>query len=282
MPASQRGSASSSVVAKEPLLEEGEGAWKAPIWQKKVERQTVMAAHEDGPLNIAKREGYLQKRAGTSRLRWNIRFFEVKDGNIRWWRPAFKDQLFQSKKGPMVALAEPRPPPVKELDLRKLKTVIRTKVKFPYSTRIALKFQEDYTDYQLELRAEKELDIMEWYKLFMRFTMESFEVEAEAEEEPAAGPADGDSDSDREVIAAAAGSMLAAGLVREKDGSALPQPGVRPAGDSTLPAPAAAQPARGPAPAPAATRPPPGSSPTYHPSKGSSMLAQGLQPETAE
>ncbi|CAK0885660.1 unnamed protein product, partial [Prorocentrum cordatum] len=176
MAAPPRGAAQGGAVAREPLLEEDEGAWKAPIWQKQLERKTIMAAHEDGPLSAAKREGYLQKRAGTSHLRWNIRFFEVKDGSIRWWRPAFKDQLFQSKKGPMVAMAEPRPPPVKELDLRQLKCVIRTKVKFPYSTRIALKFQEDYTDYQLELRAEKELEIIEWYKLFLRFTMESFEA----------------------------------------------------------------------------------------------------------
>ncbi|CAK0885659.1 unnamed protein product, partial [Prorocentrum cordatum] len=230
MAAPPRGAAQGGAVAREPLLEEDEGAWKAPIWQKQLERKTIMAAHEDGPLSAAKREGYLQKRAGTSHLRWNIRFFEVKDGSIRWWRPAFKDQLFQSKKGPMVAMAEPRPPPVKELDLRQLKCVIRTKVKFPYSTRIALKFQEDYTDYQLELRAEKELEIIEWYKLFLRFTMESFEVEAEAEAEPAGGPADGDSDSDREVAAAAAGSMLSAGLVRAKDGGALQQPAARPAG----------------------------------------------------
>lgn len=67
-------------------------------------------------------------------------------------------------------------------------------MKFPYSTRILLKFHEAYSDYQLELRSEREIEIMEWYSLLLRFTMESYEVEVE--EDPPATDRRGGSDSD--------------------------------------------------------------------------------------
>mmetsp|Transcript_86288 Transcript_86288/g.217175 ORF Transcript_86288/g.217175 Transcript_86288/m.217175 type:complete len:205 (+) Transcript_86288:128-742(+) len=173
-----------SVAAREPHFTEdaeGQDGWKAPFWQAPV-RQGELALHPDGPLRYARREAYLQKRAGKSRLRWNVRYFELKDGHLRWWRPAFREQLLQPT-APKVTLREPRPEPVRCLDLSRLKGVLRTKVKFPYSTRILLRFDEAYTDYQLELRAEKELVILEWYKLFSRFTMEVMEVEHERETE---------------------------------------------------------------------------------------------------
>eukprot|EP00928_Gymnodinium_smaydae_P071049 TRINITY_DN54730_c0_g1_i1.p1 TRINITY_DN54730_c0_g1~~TRINITY_DN54730_c0_g1_i1.p1 ORF type:complete len:199 (-),score=31.78 TRINITY_DN54730_c0_g1_i1:137-733(-) len=173
--------------------------WRTPYWQAPV-RTEELALHHDGPLRSACREGYLQKRAGKSRLRWNIRYFEIKDGLIRWWRPAFKDQLMQPGV-PRVALKEPRPAPIRCLDCTKIRSVTRTKVKFPYSTRILIRWQEDYTDYALELRSEKELDIIEWYKLLLRFTMEHYEVEVDAEaastaDNGGASTADAGSESD--------------------------------------------------------------------------------------
>lgn len=179
----------------------GDAPWKVPFWQEPV-RQDQLALHEDGPLAYAKREGYLQKRAGRSRLRWNIRFFELKEGKVRWWRPGFKDQVLQPRT-PKVALREPRPKPVRCLDLTQLQSVTRTRVKFPYSTRILLRFRESYTDYQLELRSERELEIMEWYKIFLRFTIERYELEVErAEEETQAGtePHGLASDSDGDAL----------------------------------------------------------------------------------
>jgi len=173
-----------------------EEPWKVPFWQRPCSYE--LAAHPDGPLCNAVRDGYLQKRAGKSRLRWNIRFFEIKEGRLKWWRPRFKDQIFQSGM-PRVALAEPRPAPVRDLDLTKIEFVTRTRVKFPYSTRIMLRFTPSYTDYQLELRAEREIEIMEWYKLLSRFTMEHYEVEQEREDTEEASTAVG-SDSDDDYV----------------------------------------------------------------------------------
>mmetsp|Transcript_53475 Transcript_53475/g.116786 ORF Transcript_53475/g.116786 Transcript_53475/m.116786 type:complete len:186 (-) Transcript_53475:83-640(-) len=157
----------------------GEETWKVPVWQEPV-RQEQLAQHEDGHLSLARREGYLQKRAGRSRFRWTIRFFELKEGQIRWWRPSFKDQLTQPRP-PGVIRKEPRPKPVRCLDLTQLQRITRTQVKFPYSTRILLQFNPDYTDYQLELRSEREIEIMEWYKVLIRFTMERYDVSVDRE-----------------------------------------------------------------------------------------------------
>ncbi|CAJ1449777.1 unnamed protein product, partial [Effrenium voratum] len=85
-----------SMPPKREDIQVGEETWKVPIWQEPV-RQEQLALHEDGELRYAKREGYLQKRAGTSRFRWTIRFFELQEGKIRWWRPSFKDQLTQPR-----------------------------------------------------------------------------------------------------------------------------------------------------------------------------------------
>jgi len=155
--------------------------WKVPIWQRPI-NPASLALHPDGPLNDQKRDGYLQKRAGSSRLRWNIRYFELSDGFLKWWRPQFTDQLRMPVR-PKVALKEPRPRPVRSLDLSKLSRVVRTRVKFPYSTRILLCFREDYTKYRLELRAERENIILEWYRLFDRFAVESFEEVVERVED---------------------------------------------------------------------------------------------------
>eukprot|EP00927_Polykrikos_kofoidii_P080775 TRINITY_DN77732_c0_g1_i1.p1 TRINITY_DN77732_c0_g1~~TRINITY_DN77732_c0_g1_i1.p1 ORF type:complete len:209 (-),score=23.44 TRINITY_DN77732_c0_g1_i1:67-693(-) len=154
--------------------------WKVPMWQQ-TPTNVEYAKHPDGPLECAHKEGYLQKRAGKSYFRWNIRYFEIKDGQLRWWRPRVKDQLFQPNM-PRVALAEPRPRPVRCLDMTKVQSVTRTTVKFPYSTRIKVCWAADYSDYQLELRSEVELDIMKWYRLILRFTMESYEVEKETDD----------------------------------------------------------------------------------------------------
>jgi len=160
-----------------------EEPWKVPFWQEPVrEAKVELAKHPDGPLICAKREGYLQKRAGKSRIRWNVRYFELRESKLSWWRPQFSDMLLQPRV-PKVAKAETRPSPVRCLDLMQLKSVTRTKVKFPYSTRILLKFQESYTDYQLEIRSEKEKDIIQWFQVLVRFTMEVNEVEKAKEEE---------------------------------------------------------------------------------------------------
>ncbi|CAE7245986.1 eag [Symbiodinium microadriaticum] len=173
----------------------GEEKWKVPFWQEPV-KQEQLALHEDGNLIYAKREGYLQKRAGRSRFRWTIRFFELKDGQIRWWRPSFADQLRQPRPPQVVRNKEPRPRPVRCLDLTQLKRVTRTQVKFPYSTRILLQFKEDYTDYQLELRSERELEIMEWYKILIRFTMESCEAVVDRDDGRVALGQDSETDLD--------------------------------------------------------------------------------------
>lgn len=156
--------------------------WKVPIWQKPIDMASL-ALHPDGPLCAQKREGYLQKRAGTSRLRWNIRYFDLSDGKLRWWRPGFGEMLKQPVI-PKVARTEvsKRPRPIRCLDLSKLRSVTRTRVKFPYSTRILLRFDEGYTKYQLELRAERENIILEWYRVLVRFSMETYEETIEKDE----------------------------------------------------------------------------------------------------
>mmetsp|Transcript_24651 Transcript_24651/g.48021 ORF Transcript_24651/g.48021 Transcript_24651/m.48021 type:complete len:214 (+) Transcript_24651:50-691(+) len=192
-------------MALEPADKKGENKdtqveWKGPVWQQEVTPARLeLAVHPDGPLSTVHREAYLQKKAGKlMRMRWNIRYFELKDGILRWWRPRFKDQVMQPG-APRLALAEPRPKPSKELDMTKVKSVTRTKVKFPYSSRILIKWQEQYTNYELELRHEKEIEIMAWYKIFVRFTMETYEVEApDGEEETEVGDGHEDDDSDSE------------------------------------------------------------------------------------
>jgi len=192
--------------------------WKEPFWQEPVTKAKLeLALHEDGPLLNARREGFLQKRAGTSRFRWNVRYFELKDNSLRWWRPRFRDQLFQPSM-PKVAFPEHRGRPVRCLDLTQLKSVTRTKVKFPYSSRILLRFHESYTKYQLELRSEKEIEIMAWYKVLIRFTLERYEVEvAEEQEETQVGPDGGRLDSGEDT-----------------DGPEILQPSAATAGESTV------------------------------------------------
>jgi len=171
-----------AATAEEAIVDE----WKVPIWQRPIDPASL-ALHPDGPLVNQKRDGYMQKRAGTSRFRWNIRYFELDDGKIKWWRPQFKEMLRLPVR-PKVATMNPRPKPVRCLDLMKLKSVTRQKVKFPYSTRILLVFDEEYTKYKLELRAERENIILEWFRVFARFAMEVNETTVEtAAGEPTAG-----------------------------------------------------------------------------------------------
>ncbi|CAK9074721.1 unnamed protein product [Durusdinium trenchii] len=177
---------------KRDEVQVGDEKWKVPFWQEPV-KEAELAKHEDGTLSLARREGYLQKRAGKSRFRWTIRFFELTEGQIRWWRPSFKDQLTQPRPPQVIRNKEPRPKPVRCLDLTQLKQITRTKVRFPYSTRILLQFNPDYTDYQLELRSERELEIMEWYKILIRFTMETYDVSVDRAPD---GPADAGEETD--------------------------------------------------------------------------------------
>lgn len=161
--------------------------WKVPFWQKPI-KPAELCLHPDGPLSMVKREGYLQKRAGNSRMRWNIRYFELADEKLRWWRPEFKEMLKLPPR-PKVMLKEVRPRPIRSLDLSKLKSVTRTRVKFPYSTRILLEFHEDYSKYKLELRAERENIILEWFRAFSRFAIECNDVVVErAEDDTTATP----------------------------------------------------------------------------------------------
>eukprot|EP00913_Durusdinium_trenchii_P001333 g1231.t1 len=127
---------------KRDEVQVGDEKWKVPFWQEPV-KEAELAKHEDGTLSLARREGYLQKRAGKSRFRWTIRFFELTEGQIRWWRPSFKDQLTQPRPPQVIRNKEPRPKPVRCLDLTQLKQITRTKVRFPYSTRILLQFNPD-------------------------------------------------------------------------------------------------------------------------------------------
>ncbi|CAE8610399.1 unnamed protein product [Polarella glacialis] len=173
-------------------LDDGE-KWKVPYWQEQP-KQDILALHEDGPLSSAWCVGYLQKRAGRSRFRWTIRYFELKEGHLKWWRPAFTDQIMQPRP-PKVLKREPRPKPVRDLDLRELKSVTRAKVRFPYSTRIILQFKEGYTDYQLELRSESEQEILAWYKIIIRFTMERIETVVDREGPRVHGDRDSDTDA---------------------------------------------------------------------------------------
>lgn len=161
---------------------DGRGDWKVPAWQAPV-RTPQLALHPDGPLVLARRESYLQKRAGARSIRWNVRYFELKEGHLRWWRPAFKEQCLQ-RSAPKAVAQEPRPVPNRCLDLRHLTSISRTRVKFPYSTRIMLQFGEAHKNYKLELRAEKELEIIEWYRVLSRFTMETIELETDETDEP--------------------------------------------------------------------------------------------------
>lgn len=163
-------------IKEEELIE-----WKEPIWQRPL-KKPELAVSRDGPLDVQVREGFLQKRAGKSRFRWNIRYFELTDCHLRWWRPAFKDQC-RLRVPHFMKPGQKRPRPVRSLDLRQLIFVSRTRVKFPYSTRILLKFNPEYTDYQLELRSEKEFDILGWYKLFTRFQIECEDREVDAASE---------------------------------------------------------------------------------------------------
>mmetsp|Transcript_97362 Transcript_97362/g.270824 ORF Transcript_97362/g.270824 Transcript_97362/m.270824 type:complete len:189 (+) Transcript_97362:47-613(+) len=171
--------------------------WKTPIWQEPAPAAKIeFAAHPDGPVINARKEGYLQKRAGKSSFRWTIRYFEIQEGKLSYWRPRFKEQLFQPSV-PKLALTESRPQPRRVFDLTQLKSVTTTKVKFPYSTRILLRFNESYTNYELELRSEKERDIRAWFVVLIRFTMEHIEVEKqEEEEEMQRGVEEGDAESD--------------------------------------------------------------------------------------
>mmetsp|Transcript_41741 Transcript_41741/g.75787 ORF Transcript_41741/g.75787 Transcript_41741/m.75787 type:complete len:218 (-) Transcript_41741:31-684(-) len=182
-----------------------ESDWKTPYWQPPV-KQDQLALHDDGPLSIATKSGYLQKRAGKSRLRWNIRWFELREGQLRWWRPDFAEQVKQPSQ-PRVAKTPDgtKPNPVRSMDLRQLRSVVRTKVRFPYSTRIKLVFNEAYTKYELELRAEQEVSILEWFKLLSRFTMERYEVDGESTSAGASLQARGaslasDSDPDEDAV----------------------------------------------------------------------------------
>lgn len=162
--------------------------WKAPIWQiQPSEDQRVLV--DLGPLKDVKHESYMQKRAGKSKIRWNIRYFALEDEKLRWWRPGFKDQCMLPTV-PKIYRREPRPRPVRCLDLTKLERVIKLKYKFPYSTKLLLHFKPGYTDYKLELRAEKEIVMLDWYKILSRFALECVE-NAEMEQAVASAEEDG-------------------------------------------------------------------------------------------
>lgn len=170
--------------------------WKGPFWQRPI-KKAELALHPDGPLEAQFKEGYLQKRAGSSRIRWNIRWFEVRDNQIRWWRPDFKEMIKQPVR-PKVSAMTTKPRPIRALDLTQLKSVTKTQVKFPYSTRILLSFHESYSKYQLELRAERENIIFEWYRVLSRFAIENFErnIETEPTEAGSTDVGDGSSSED--------------------------------------------------------------------------------------
>eukprot|EP00397_Hematodinium_sp_SG-2012_P054665 GEMP01066095.1.p1 GENE.GEMP01066095.1~~GEMP01066095.1.p1 ORF type:complete len:219 (+),score=21.53 GEMP01066095.1:410-1066(+) len=107
-----------------------------------------------------KAEGYLQKRAGHSKIRWNIRYFKLQNERLWWCRPTFAEQLrLKAPRRERVA--------VRDLDLRMVTRVYRSKGKFPYSTHVLAQFP----DYTLELRAEKESVMMEWFRILSQFVL---------------------------------------------------------------------------------------------------------------
>lgn len=177
--------------------------WKVPFWQAPV-KGDQLALHDGGSLAEVTRQGYLQKRAGTSRFRWNVRYFKLEEGKLMWFRPDFKDQCKQPQV-PRIMRNDAQPKPVKVMDLTKLKSVVKTRVKFPYSTRLMLVFDPRYTTYQLEIRSEHEVDILEWYKRFSRFTVESYEVEQAEEDDRETDVGGDDSDSEDVEVSEAAG-----------------------------------------------------------------------------
>jgi len=147
--------------------------YKSPLWQKSIKSLTDAVSSSvtslllrpwETALGNLKMEGYLQKRAGRSRIRWNIRYFKLQNGGIWWMRPTFMEQIRLKKPG-----KESRA--VRSLRLDTLTKVYRVKAKFPYSTRVILKFPE----YTLELRAEKEAVMMDWFNVLSQFVIDRHE-----------------------------------------------------------------------------------------------------------
>lgn len=57
------------------------------------------------------------------------------------------------------------------------------KARFPYSTKVLARFAEGGQHYDLEIRAEKETDVVDWYKLLFRFASQNNECKENAEKE---------------------------------------------------------------------------------------------------
>ena len=54
---------------------------------------------------------------------------------------------------------------------------IMCEARFPYSTRILLEFHHTYSTYKLEIRSERETEIIDWFKFFGRFVVENVDEE---------------------------------------------------------------------------------------------------------
>ncbi|CAD7971428.1 unnamed protein product [Amoebophrya sp. A25] len=127
------------------------------------------------------REGYLHKRAGF--LRWTVRYFRLDArGVLCWWRPTFAEQVrlqrpacLNEGQSPNTAVASSggttssgapsassgaKSKPVRALLVAEARAIEIRAASFPFSTRVVIK----WPDYTLELRAEREPAIRDWYE----------------------------------------------------------------------------------------------------------------------
>ncbi|CAD7942204.1 unnamed protein product [Amoebophrya sp. A120] len=114
----------------------------------------------------ARREGYLHKRAGW--FRWTVRYFRLLRGELCWWRPSFTEQLRLQRPKNLDPAAIVRCFTLAE-DLLEVKLL---PPRFPFTTRLVLRFR---CGYKLELRAEREPAIRDWYdkiKLYVQVPTE--------------------------------------------------------------------------------------------------------------
>jgi len=114
-----------------------------------------------------RREGYLHKRAGW--FRWTVRYFHLRDGTLQWFRPSFLEQLKQQRPSFLQDMA-----PARKFDLRtELASIELKSARFPFSTRVVLGFKNGY---KLELRAEREPAIRDWYEKLKSYLVVEEEV----------------------------------------------------------------------------------------------------------
>lgn len=107
-------------------------------------------------------------------------------------RPTFMEQVRLKKPGKESKA-------VRSLRLDSLTKVYRVKAKFPYSTRVILKFPE----YTLELRAEKEAVMMDWFNILSQFVIdrhEQLDTDVELSDNDAGEESEEEEDGDNQTL----------------------------------------------------------------------------------